>query len=84
MGWGGHPEAPGVSSPGALEEVDWLRSRLEILESSLLASSGDGRLLNRQGAHAPRPHYAPPGCQLVRRLHHCHVHRQLALINRLR
>lgn len=31
----------------ALDEVDWLRSRLEILESSLLASSSDGRLLNR-------------------------------------
>lgn len=32
---------------GALDEVEWLRSRLEILESSLLASSSDGRLLNR-------------------------------------
>lgn len=34
-------------NPGALDEVEWLRSRLEILESSLLASSSDGRLLNR-------------------------------------
>lgn len=32
---------------GALDEVDWLRSRLEILESSLLASSTDGHLLNK-------------------------------------
>jgi hypothetical protein len=34
----------------ALDEVDWLRSRLEILESSLLASSSDGRLLNRRAS----------------------------------
>ena len=30
---------------GALEEVDWLRSRLEVLESTLIASSGDNKLL---------------------------------------
>ena len=30
--------------------MDWLRSRLEILESSLLASSSDGRLLNRHAS----------------------------------
>ncbi len=43
----GVSDVPAHEYRGALEEVDWLRSRLEILESSLLASSTDGRLLNR-------------------------------------
>ena len=51
-----------TSRAAALDEVDWLRSRLEILESSLLASSSDGQLLNRRAAPQRHASQHPAAC----------------------